>query len=280
LLFNDHKETEDHAAGAIRLDDPVVDGHVYVGKWKLFFDASLLRRGRANPIELYDLAADPQERDNRIDEEAVAPLVGYLAQQAFLHRTAGGHRLASIAPARRVRFDWCTDDDAELADGVIQVGLCGRFADGPAAGVTAASEIDGAPEVTMTVIGARGDRILDRETFRPNDRGLGLSGGRFDQVDDGEALLIRFDRDVIVESAEVVAGNGVCGGFYRVADSAALHIYCVDADNDAKDQSGLLSDLGVLKAGQPLLLDSSPHLGVESPGRWRLAALIVRVLSP
>ena len=280
LLFNDHKEAEDHAAGAIRLDHPTVNGHVYAGKWKLFFDADLLRRGRVNPTELYDLATDPQERNNRIDEEALAPLVGHLAHQALLHRTAGGHRLARFAPATRIRFDWCTDEDAELADGVVQVGLSARFAGRSAAGVTAAPKVAGAPDVTMTVIGVRGARALNRETFRPNNRGLGLSGGTFDQVDDGEALLIRFDRDVIVESAEVVAGNGVCGGFYRMADAAALHIYCVDADNDAKDQSGLLSDLGVLRAGQTLRLDSHRHLGVESPGRWRLAALTVRVLGP
>ncbi|MBN2130271.1 MAG: hypothetical protein JW741_12285, partial [Sedimentisphaerales bacterium] len=208
----------------------------------------------------------------------LTPLVGHLAQQALLHRTAGGHRLARFAPATRVRFDWCTDGEAEFADGVMQVALAGRFADGSAAGVTATPKIAGGPDVTMTVIGARDDRPLENATFRPNSRGLGLSGGRFDQVDDGEALLIRFDRDVIVESAEVVAGNGVCGGFYRMADAAALHIYCVDADNDTQDQSGVLSDLGVLRAGQTLRLDSSPHLGVESGGRWRLAAVTVRVL--
>jgi len=280
MLLNDHKEAEDHAAGAIRLDDPMVDGRVYGGKWKLFFDADLLRQGRIHPTELYDLAADPQEQNNRIDERALAPLVGHLAHQALLHRTIGGHRLARFAPPARVRFDWRTDRDAEIADRMIQVGLSGRFAGRKAAGVTVAPRIDGAPNVTMTVIGVRGDRVLDHETFSPNSRGLGLTGGTFDQVDDGQALLVRFDRDVIVESAEVVAGNGVCGGFYRMADYAALHIYCVDADNDSQDQSGLLSDLGVLQAGQTLRLDSSPHLGVESSGRWRLGALTVRVLSP
>ena len=97
--------------------------------------------------------------------------------------------------------------------------------------------------------------------------GLGLSGGKFQQVDAGEALLIRFDRDVIVESAAIVAGNGVCGGFYQVADGAPLAIYCVDADNDAKEQQGVISDIGVLLAGQTLRLDSRPHHGVEAADR-------------
>ena len=39
MFFNDHKEAQDHAAGALRLDDPRVDGRAYPGKWKLFFDA-------------------------------------------------------------------------------------------------------------------------------------------------------------------------------------------------------------------------------------------------
>ena len=53
----------------------------------------------------------------------------------------------------------------------------------------------------------------------------------------------------------------------------------VDADIDAKDQSGLLSDIGVLKKGQTLRLDSSPHFGTESPGQWRLGSLTVRRLN-
>jgi hypothetical protein len=91
-------------------------------------------------------------------------------------------------------------------------------------------------------------------------------------------LLIHFDRDVIVESAAIVAGNGVCGGYYKVGEHAPLAIYCIDGDIDANDQSGILSDIGVVKAGQTLRLDSSAHFGVETPGRWRLASLTIRLL--
>lgn len=121
-------------------------------------------------------------------------------------------------------------------------------------------------------------RRATNSTFTSNDRGLGISSGKVKQIDDGEALLSTFDTDVILESAAIVAGNGTCGGFYRVGDHAPLAIYCVDADIDEKDQSGLLSDIGVLKKGQTLRLNSSPHFGTESPGQWRLGALTVRRL--
>jgi hypothetical protein len=114
--------------------------------------------------------------------------------------------------------------------------------------------------------------------FTSNERGLGISSGKAKQVDNGEALLISFDEDVVVESAAIVAGNGTCGGFYQVGEHAPLAIYCVDADIDAKDQSGLLSDIGVLQTGQTLRLDSVPHFGTESPGQWRLGSLTVRRL--
>lgn len=57
-----------------------------------------------------------------------------------------------------------------------------------------------------------------------------------------------------------------------------MAIYCVDADNDSKSQHGALSDLGVLKAGESLRLDSAPHFGVEPAGQWRLCRLIVQLL--
>ena len=72
--------------------------------------------------------------------------------------------------------------------------------------------------------------------------------------------------------------NQPCGGYYRIGKKAPLAIYCVDADIDFKDQSGILSDIGLLKAGEVLELSSAPHLGVESPGNWRLGAITLREL--
>ncbi len=273
LFFNDHSEAKDHAAAAIRLDAPVIDGRNLPGKWKLFFDAALLRKGEANPIELFDLATDSREKVDWLDESELAPLVKHLTKMALLHRNAGGHRMADSAPAQRIVFDWVTDGEKQVGNDTLQSGVKRNFSGKSANGVSVQTTAKGGPKVTMTVTGTR-----SKGTFAPNERGLGIKGGKFEQVDDGEALLIHFDRDVLIESAAIVAGNGVTGGFYRVGDKAPLAIYCVDGDIDSNDQSGILSDIGVLKKGETLRLDSSPHLGVETPGRWRLAQLTVRVL--
>ena len=115
--------------------------------------------------------------------------------------------------------------------------------------------------------------------FRINGRGLGISSGQFEQVDAGESLLISFDQDVMIESVGIVAGNGICGGSYQVGENAPIEIYCTDADIDAKDQSGVLSDIGVIRKGQTLRLDSTPRFASEAAGRWRLQRISVRRLA-
>ena len=91
--------------------------------------------------------------------------------------------------------------------------------------------------------------------------------------------LIRFNQDVLVESVGLTAGNGRCGGFYQIGEQGSPQdIYCLDAHIDSHDQSGLLSDIGVLKAGQVLRLDSSPNHQNEAAGQWRLTTLTVRPL--
>jgi arylsulfatase A len=263
LFFNDHKEAkEDPAVAAMRLDSPSVGGTVYEGKWKMFFDAKLLREGVADPYEFYNLADDQWEKENVLNDTSLRPLVDYLKRQALLHRTVGGHRLVKLAGPQRVTFDWRGKDN-------VPGKLAGQFAGQSAKGFSVT--VDG---LKMTVKGIASTGA----EFSPNARGLGLSGGKAKQVEGGETLEIRFDRDVIVESAAIVAGNGVCGGFYQVGGRAPLAIYCVDADNDAKEQQGVISDIGVLKTGQSLKLSTSPHYGVEPAGQWRLGALSVRRL--
>ena len=105
-----------------------------------------------------------------------------------------------------------------------------------------------------------------------------MLGGRVEQVDESESLVFSFDRDVIVESISIVAGNGVCGGYYQIQDRSPLAIYCVDADIDAQDQSGKLSDIGLVRANETLRLDSHPHYDVETPGKWRVRDLTFRLL--
>ena len=55
--------------------------------------------------------------------------------------------------------------------------------------------------------------------------------------------------------------DGTCGGSLLMGKRAPLAIYCTDKDNDAKDQQGIMSDLGILKKGEMLILDASPTSG-------------------
>ncbi len=236
LFFNDHKEQkEDPAVVAIRRDNAD-------GQWKLFFDATLLRSGTAQPFALYDLATDQQESHNRIAEPELTPLIKDLSSIAEHIRNCGGVRYTAFAPQKVYTYQWGKKTVAQH------------------------------PGLSLSLVGG------NNEATDINPNGLGLVGGKTKQVDDGQALLISFDRDVIIDSVGIVAGNGACGGYYQVGDSAPMAIYCIDADNDAKDQHGLLSDIGVLKKGVVLRLDSSPHLGVENAGCWRLRSISVRPL--
>ena len=266
LFFHDHKESKtDHAVSAFRLDDPVVDGKSFPGQWKLFFDAQLLRRGVANPIELYDLATDQLEQNNRLDDSRLQPLIDHLTQIAALHRNSGGHRMTEFAPSQRIVLDWTDTDFANRFDGK------------PAAGLTISPDSDTA--VTVEFNASQHGKPIPSARFVTNVRGLGIDGpGKFDQVESSEAISLKFDRDVIIDSAGLIAGNGQCGGFYRVGDHAPLAIYCIDAASDANDQSGVISDVGVLKAGESLILSSSPHYQTEPAGQWRLQSLTFRVL--
>lgn len=274
MFYHDHKQATDGAASAIRINNPTVGDRKFDGKWKLFFDAALLRMGEAHPVELFNLHTDPEEKHDRLNDESLKPLVEHLTKLALLHRNSGGHRTAKVASQDRIVFDWRKKGAQKLRGGVAANQLAARFENQSAEQLV--TEVAG---LSMTVRGVKQSSSISNAVFSLNNRGLGLSSGMFKQVDDGEALLISFDEDVLIESAGIVAGNGNCGGFYCVSDHAPLAIYCVDADIDAKDQSGLLSDIGVLKKGQPLRLDSSPHFGTESPGQWRLGSLTVRRLN-
>jgi arylsulfatase A len=276
MFFNDHNEAEDHAVVALRWDDPTVGGQTISGKWKLFFDQQLVRTGIANPFELYNLSTDPQELSNLLGSQELQPLVEHLTHAALHHRTAGGHRLQPLAPEQRFMLDWRADGpqhDVRLT----RIDMRSLFEAADGAGISIDLG-DLSTAKLQVAVAARRDGGEAAGKFNVNPNGLGAEGGKVAQVDDGEAILIQFDQDVIVESVAVVAGNGTCGGFYRVGDRAPLAIYCVDGDIDAQDQSGVLSDIGVLKARQILRLDSSPHLGVEAQGRWRLGALTFRKL--
>ena len=275
IFFHDHKEAKDDPAVAVlRLDNPTVDGATVVGQWKLFFDAGLLRSGQANPIELYDLLTDSKEESNRISEEQLQPLVAELTRVAMKHRTVGGHRLATAAKEQRITFAWDDQSKSSVDGHHVTINMAEQVKQAPQTDYDMIFE-----DLTLTIRSSHSSRDRTTGNFSVNARGLGIAGGAFEQVEGSEAIQVSFNKDVIVESAAIIAGNGVCGGYYQVGKDKPLAIYCVDADIDAKDQSGILSDIGVLKAGEILRLDSTPHHGVETPGRWRLQSVTVRPLN-
>ncbi|MFK7766978.1 MAG: arylsulfatase [Mariniblastus sp.] len=91
LIHNDHnegakragKKANDPSAAwmAIRLDNPIVDGKLYEGKWKLLVDEKLLLVGKSNPRELYNLAVDLKEQVNLIEKEEMQPLINFLIKE-------------------------------------------------------------------------------------------------------------------------------------------------------------------------------------------------------
>ena len=238
MFYNDHKESKDGAACAMRLDNPKAGGKTIKGQWKIFFEASLLRKAKAKPVELYDLETDPMEANNRLEDPELKPLIKKLISTAIQHRTVGGHRFTAIAPRKRITFDW-----------------------------TQPMPIP-AP-LTLSISGKGG-----LPTQKPD--GLGIEGKGSSRIDQGEGIALRFEQDVLIESIVLKAGDGSCGGSVIKGKSSPLAIYCTDADNDAKDQQGVMSDLGIIKKGERLILDAGPHLGVEPPGSWKLQSLVVR----
>ncbi|MCB1229293.1 MAG: sulfatase-like hydrolase/transferase [Verrucomicrobiae bacterium] len=268
LFFHFHKESkEDPAVAAMRVNNPQVGDKVFEGQWKIFFDARLIRLGSAHPFALYDLANDRYEETNRLEETPLKPLVEHLVALAEELRNAGGHRLVTDRALPPITFRWGDDKWLPRSD---------RDYHPPFHDQVVPAEFS-TPEEDLTLrISAVG--CLPLTKFHENPNGLGIDGGKILQVDGNDTLDIRFDRDVIIESVGLVAGNGICGGAYGVGTLPSIPIYCLDGDIDAKDQSGLLSDLGVLPAGKALTLTALPHLGVEQAGRWRLKSITVRPL--
>lgn len=272
LFFSDHKEAKDDpAALAMRADNLWVDGEFFAGQWKIFFDAGLIRAGTATPYELYNLSHDPKENTNLIARPKLQPLVQHLEETAIRHRNAGGHRLARFSSKDRFIFDWTK---AKKPPQYLAQNLQGKS---DAAANFSIRIVK--PRLAVQVTGVRGSEILRGTGFAWSPRGLGFLDNPLRRIENDRGLLISFDRDVLIESVGIAIGNaGQCGGFYQMGNSAPMAVYCMDADNDSKSQHGILSDLGVLKAGKSLCLDSAPHFGVESAGQWRLCRLTFQLL--
>lgn len=264
IFHNDHQEAKpDRAQVAFRMDNVQVGDRMFPGQWKLFFDAQLLRFGVPKPYQLFDLKTDPMEQTNRFEEPELKSLIDELAKKALLHRNSGGHRwVAALDSLRKnagpsITIDWTNAADAPWRKKETEAGAEG--------------------DVTISIL--KNGEPSDLSGLRRTDDGLAVASGDGQMTDNGEAISLAFKQDVLIEWIALKAGSGgSCGGFYRVDKGAPLAIYCIDADNDSEDQRGVLSDIGFLKAGDKLTLDSSPHFGTEPPGAWTIQAIQYRVI--
>jgi len=103
--------------------------------------------------------------------------------------------------------------------------------------------------------------------------GFGVIGNGSNQVDSGEALAIRFQQDVQVDSLSLDIGEtGKQGGFIRMGSKPPVQI-----SSSSQNRVIKIDKLGLLKRGEMLILDSTAFKKSLSGGRWKLVGLTARV---
>jgi hypothetical protein len=125
------------------------------------------------------------------------------------------------------------------------------------------------PPLTLSISGKGG---LPQQ----KEDGLGIQGKLSDRIDPGEAVALRFEEDVLVESISLNASHGKFGGTMVIGNGPPLPIHPTTSSHKANESIGILSDLGVVKKGERIILSPSPYLGVETPGSWKLSSLTAR----
>ena len=107
--------------------------------------------------------------------------------------------------------------------------------------------------------------------------GFGVQGKGSNRVDPGEALALRFQQDVMVDSIQLDAGKeGKIGGYLKIGNKIQ-NIVKTDRGNKGRKKSIVsLDGLGFLKRGDMLLLDPSPSTPKSPSGSWKLIGLTAR----
>jgi len=107
--------------------------------------------------------------------------------------------------------------------------------------------------------------------------GFGVQGKGSSRVDPGEALALRFQQDVMIDTIRLDAGEeGKIGGQLKIGNKTQ-NIIKTDRGSKGMGNSVVsLDGLGFLKHGEMLILDPSP-LSPKSPsGSWKLVGLTAR----
>ena len=104
--------------------------------------------------------------------------------------------------------------------------------------------------------------------------GFGVQGKGSNRVDPGEALALRFQQDVMIDSIQLDAGKeGKIGGYLKIGNKTQ-NIVKTDRGRKGRKKSVVsLVGLGLLKRGDMLILDPSPLTPKSPSGSWKLIGL-------
>ena len=107
--------------------------------------------------------------------------------------------------------------------------------------------------------------------------GFGVQGKGSNRVDPGEALALRFQQDVMIDSIQLDAGKeGKIGGYLKIGNKTQ-NIVKTDRGRKGTEKSVVsLNGIGLLKRGDMLILDPSPLTPKSPSGSWKLIGLTAR----
>ena len=107
--------------------------------------------------------------------------------------------------------------------------------------------------------------------------GFGVQGKGSNRVDPGEALALRFQQDVMIDSIQLDAGKeGKIGGYLKMGNKTQ-NIVITDRGRKGGHKSVVsLDGIGLLKRGDMLILDPSPLTPKSPSGSWKLIGLTAR----
>ena len=107
--------------------------------------------------------------------------------------------------------------------------------------------------------------------------GFGVQGKGSNRVDPGEALALRFQQDVMIDSIQLDAGKeGKIGGYLKIGNKIQNIVKTDRGKKGRKKGIVSLDGLGFLKRGDMLLLDPSPSTPKSPSGSWKLIGLTAR----
>ena len=238
IFYHYHNHDRNKATYTMRIKDPLLRGKKIKGIWSLSWQDSLFSTRKVKTPGLFEISAREMNTPQNLDEHQLDTLKKDLISLAFLYSSSGGNRFIPFTPTKRVIFDWTKPMPVP-------------------------------PPLTLSISGKGG---LPQQ----KEDGLGIQGKLSDRIDPGEAVALRFEEDVLVESISLNASHGKFGGTIVIGNGPPLPIHPTTSNHKANESIGILSDLGVVKKGERIILSPSPYLGVETPGSWKLSSLTAR----